>query len=334
MDQRKCIAKKRWRMLVDTLSGKRAAPATENEFSVRRFSSYGLLHTTKLSTKSKTLKTVSSSNKDKHNNFSFYSDKIMQKCGENLDHVWYQYTSEVNSSFKPVIRHLVDAFSPNDLLGFNNTGNVCVWPAEEVLTYYCLNNPELFYKKKVLELGGGMTCLAGLAVATTSKASEVVLTDGNEKSVANLSLTVDRNSTIPVTSKRNFSEIESGLKISDCKVSCHVLRWDDIKTVQTLKGEFDVIICADCLFFEDGRQDLVNAFEILLKIDGVAVIFAPPRGKTLDIFVKLALNKFKVERETKYDNKLWDQHLKLLASGKESYDSDIHYPIMITLTKT
>lgn len=87
------------------------------------------------------------------------------------------------------------------LLGFNNTGNVCIWPAEEVLAKYSLDHLELFRYttdklrygrtcsplrargKRVLELGSGMTAFAGILVALYGGATSVALTDGNETSV-------------------------------------------------------------------------------------------------------------------------------------------------------
>ena len=40
-----------------------------------------------------------------------------------------------------------------------------VWPSEEVLTVVCVSRRALFRDKLVLEVGGGMTCLAGITVS-------------------------------------------------------------------------------------------------------------------------------------------------------------------------
>jgi 16S rRNA G527 N7-methylase RsmG len=57
-----------------------------------------------------------------------------------------------------------------------------MWPAEEILTYFCVLHPDLFQKKRVIELGAGYG-LAGLAIAACTEASEVLLTDGNPQVV-------------------------------------------------------------------------------------------------------------------------------------------------------
>uniref|UniRef100_A0A0E0CXW1 Calmodulin-lysine N-methyltransferase n=1 Tax=Oryza meridionalis TaxID=40149 RepID=A0A0E0CXW1_9ORYZ len=76
-----------------------------------------------------------------------------------------------------------DSLELNDIVASNRynidtTGLVCCWPSEEVLAYYCINHSDMFRSKKVLELGSGYG-LAGLAIAASTDADEVVISDGN-----------------------------------------------------------------------------------------------------------------------------------------------------------
>ncbi|ELR15726.1 CDNA: fis, clone, putative [Acanthamoeba castellanii str. Neff] len=80
-----------------------------------------------------------------------------------------------------VVRHPNErvALGKADLAGFDNTGNICVWPSEEVLAYYCLQNPEQ------LRLG--------LVAATHLSCASVLITDGNDKATQNLACSVKHN---------------------------------------------------------------------------------------------------------------------------------------------
>ena len=46
---------------------------------------------------------------------------------------------------------------------------------------------------------------------------------------------------------------------------------------------YDVIICADCLFFDEGRPQLLECLKKALKPGGTAVIVAPSRGGTFEV---------------------------------------------------
>lgn len=159
-------AQRRWRILAKALTGSADYQTESDEdISVRRFTSFGLLKALLLEN------TVTDSN----------------SC-------WYEYSAMLeNELFDVQIRRINKSFTANELIGFNNTGNVCVWPSEECLAYYLLKNRAICRNRSVLELGGGMSCLAGVLVAKYCNPSAVTLTDGNVTSVDNVRCIVLRN---------------------------------------------------------------------------------------------------------------------------------------------
>lgn len=281
------MARKRWQLLARALQRNKQEldKLSEDVISVRRITSFGLLNLRQL-----------------------------ENISDDPDAPWFEYTITIHQEmFLLKIRHLIKVVTPTDLMGFNNTGNVCVWPSEEVLAYYALCNKEAFDGKTVLELGGGMTCLAGLLIAKYTRASKVCLTDGNISSVDNVRSIVNQN----------------GLNDSS-KISCAVLQWGNLGKN---KNQYNIVLAADCLFFDDGRSDLVTTMWVSLEENGQALVTAPKRGNTLD--------KFKVEAERVgfictileyYNKQIWERHLQL-KSNNDNYDENIHYPILLHMLK-
>ncbi|KAK6061971.1 hypothetical protein COOONC_00363 [Cooperia oncophora] len=123
-----------------------------------------------------------------------------------------------------------DRTSLRHISGFDNTGNVRIWPGGEALAYYLSIRPPLVSGKLVLELGAGLVGLPGFIAAIY--ATRVRITDGNEHSVASLRDIAKRNPLPNV-------EIEQ-------------LRWG----VGTEERKFDLILAADCVFFSEYYGDL------------------------------------------------------------------------------
>ncbi|XP_042189640.1 calmodulin-lysine N-methyltransferase isoform X3 [Callorhinchus milii] len=192
--------------------------------------------------------------------FNVFSTNVAKKSeGDSDDEIWVEYKCIPYPQHRVYLRHSVGPLNVEDVLtSFDNTGNVCVWPSEEVLAYYCVKHNDTF----------------------------------------------------------------------------SVMRWDNEKDVSLMEGHFDVVICADCLFLDQYRASLVDAIKRLLKPNGKVLVFAPQRGNTLNQFCSLAEKaSLQPHRLVNYDDHVWNIHLKMKTEKTERYDENLHYPILLTLTR-
>lgn len=201
------------------------------------------------------------------------------------------------------------------MMAYNNTGNVCIWPAEEVMAYHCLVNKDQFSGKSVIEIGGGKSSLAGVMLALNQpSASRVLISEGDDKCIGNLKEIVARND-------------------ARCEVS--KLRWDQPHTYSHLESAFDFLICADCTFFVESHSCLVSSIAHVLKPGGRALLFSPRRGTTLAQFMRTAEQsaEFSSVRELDHGSeKLKHLHQSLVQNSK-IYNPDIHYPVLVQLQR-
>ena len=232
-------------------------------------------------------------------------------CDQHAENVYvYKFYDQYSVKIKLIAER---PWTASELMGFNNTGNICVWPSEEALTYYILKNLDQFDGQWVMELGGGMTCLAGLTLAKYATPKFVHVTDGNELSIQN---------------------VENSLRLNHftCTIKASVLKWESINKRNLEKEKYKFILCADCLFFDECRSYLINAIWFYLAPNGVALITAPQRGKTLELFTNECIQRgFSTELVRNYNDYIWEKHIEM--KNQDSYNENVHYPILIKLYK-
>uniref|UniRef100_A0A3B3TQY4 Calmodulin-lysine N-methyltransferase n=1 Tax=Poecilia latipinna TaxID=48699 RepID=A0A3B3TQY4_9TELE len=257
----------RWTLLRQVLRQKQTDSPEVKHVSVRRFATFDLFRRKKLS--------------------------AQEHC-DTSDDQWVEYRSVYYPEYGAFLRDNLGPLKVNEVLNsFDNTGNVLnLTPTR--LSFSSSLSP----RGAVCELGGGMTCLGGLMVAISADVKEVLLSDGNEKSIQNVRRVVERNR-------------QAG-KFGSTHVSSRVVRWDCEVDISALEGHFDTVMCADCLFLDQYRACLVDAIRRLLRPNGMALVFAPGRGETLTLFCRLAQQAgLCVCQHQQYDAQVWDVHLKV-----------------------
>lgn len=204
----------------------------------------------------------------------------------------------------------------------DNTGVVCLWPSEEVLTFFCISNGDMFRNKRVLELGSGYG-LAGMSIAACTDAAEVVISDGNPQVVDY----IQKNITANVGS------------FEDTKVTSLLLRWGQDEVCQ-LGCNFDFVLAADCTFFKEFHVDLAHTLKSLLALckASQAIFFSPRRGTTLDLFLQTVNSLgLHVKITENYNSHVWDLHRKFMEQDNCScawpnYDEEHCYPLLIIIS--
>ena len=190
----------------------------------------------------------------------------------------------------------------------DNTGHFH-WPAEELLADFAMKtmNPA----DTVLELGAG-TGLAGFCLSSHRKQS-VILSDGNASVVELL--------------KKNAAHSGNGNSV-------RLLRWDVPGTYLDLVDRVDVVIGADCLFFEDYHSALVQLVKNFFAAGRCRAfyIIAPSRGRSLEKWVQGLRSSVLCDIQV-CDLDVFVKAHSEAAKTHEGYVSDCHYPVLVSVKK-
>ena len=91
------------------------------------------------------------------------------------------------------------------------------------------------------------------------------------------------------------------------------------------------MVAADCLFFKDFHDALINLLCSCTKSDGKILMMQPRRGDSLRTFTESASQYFKIDVEENFSDEMLSLHREYLSSFPDLYDPDIHQQILLTL---
>jgi len=220
---------------------------------------------------------------------NFDKDKTLGLVKEVQPHV-FEYGGTRLKIYPPNLK-----ISPSTLLGFNNTGNVRIWPAEEAMIDYVHKNiPEKTLKTaNIVELGGGFSNLCGQFLAKKYPDSTCYLTDGNHDSVTHCSKLIQEN------------QIKNAI--------CQVLRWDQPETFNfthssdcnnndNVPENIDLLLVADCFFFDEYRLPLANCVKHFIDNNPrvIVIVIGPTRNGTFEDFLRIINGQLNKSAESQF----------------------------------
>ena len=163
-----------------------------------------------------------------------------------------------------------------------------LWPAGMTLARYLLQRNTLLSNKQILEIGAGVG-LVGLAVASSGHvSSQVLITD--QKPMLGLM-------------QKNIQ-----LNRLDSRVSAEVYDWGSKPTplFQTSTGHPDIVLAADCVYFEPAFPLLMQTLDDLIGATTICYFCFKKRRKADMRFIRDMMKKFSVT-ELNYDEKKADR---------------------------
>ncbi|KAH9622856.1 hypothetical protein KSS87_012908, partial [Heliosperma pusillum] len=129
-----------------------------------------------------------------------------------------------------------------------------LWPSSLFLSEFILSFPEVFTRKTCFEVGSGVG-LVGICLQH-AKASQVILTDGDASTLANLKVNLEMN---------KIGNIDSKSVSGSSAVQCVHLPWESARESELQHFMPDIVLGADVIYDPACIPHLVRVLTLLLR---------------------------------------------------------------------